>query len=147
MNIKLFPYHLLKRLTNFLFNWFGTVLKNWPYFLFHGSTYLYINITVFIIVAIVSFRNQMVLSPLYSSILSEVKATQSCLTLCNPMDCTVRGILQARILEWVAFPYSRESSQPRYQAKISCTAGRFFTSWATRETLFYPRTLALPYKL
>ena len=103
MNIKLFPYHLLKRLTNFLFNWFGTVLKNWPYFLFHGSTYLYINITVFIIVAIVSFRNQMVLSPLYSSILSEVKATQSCLTLCNPMDCTVRGILQARILEWVVF--------------------------------------------
>ena len=38
---------------------------------------------------------------------------QSCLTLCDPMDCSVRGILQARTLEWVAFPFSRGSSQPR----------------------------------
>ena len=37
----------------------------------------------------------------------KVKVTQSCLTLCDPMDCTVRGILQARILEWVAIPFSR----------------------------------------
>ena len=42
-----------------------------------------------------------------------VKVAQSCLTLCNPMDYTVDGILQARILEWVAFPFSRGSSQPR----------------------------------
>ena len=41
------------------------------------------------------------------------KVAQSCLTLCNPMDYTVHGILQARILEWVAFPFSRGSSQPR----------------------------------
>ena len=44
---------------------------------------------------------------------SEVKVTQSCPTLCNPIDYTVHGILQARILEWVAFPFSRGSSQPR----------------------------------
>ena len=44
---------------------------------------------------------------------SSVKVTQSCLTLCNPMDCTVHGILQARILEWVVCPFSRGSSQPR----------------------------------
>ena len=43
---------------------------------------------------------------------SEVKVTQSCLTLCDPMDYTVHGILQARILEWVAFPFSRGSSNP-----------------------------------
>ena len=43
----------------------------------------------------------------------KVKVTQSCPTLCNPMDYTVHGILQARILEWVAFPFSRGSSQPR----------------------------------
>ena len=43
----------------------------------------------------------------------KVKVAQSCLTLCNPMDYTVHGILQARILEWVAFPFSRGSSQPR----------------------------------
>ena len=42
----------------------------------------------------------------------KVKVAQSCLTLCDPMDYTVRGILQARILEWVAFPFSRGSSQP-----------------------------------
>ena len=43
----------------------------------------------------------------------KVKVTQLCPTLCNPMDYRVYGILQARILEWVAFPFSRESSQPR----------------------------------
>ena len=43
------------------------------------------------------------------------------------------GILQAGILEWVAFPFSRESYQPRDQTQVSCTAGGFFTSWATRE--------------
>ena len=44
---------------------------------------------------------------------SEVKITQSCLILCNPMEYTVHGFLQARILEWVTFPFSRGSSQPR----------------------------------
>ena len=48
---------------------------------------------------------------------SEVKVTQSCLTLCDPRDHTVRGILQARILEWVAFPFSRASSQPEIKAR------------------------------
>ena len=43
----------------------------------------------------------------------KVKVTQLCPTLCDPMDYTVHGILQARILEWVAFPFSRGSSQPR----------------------------------
>ena len=42
-----------------------------------------------------------------------VKAAQSCLTLCDPIDYTVNGILQARVLEWVAIPFSRGSSQPR----------------------------------
>ena len=41
-----------------------------------------------------------------------VKVTQSCLTLCDPMDCIVHGILQARILEWVAFPYCRNLPNP-----------------------------------
>jgi len=45
-----------------------------------------------------------------------------------PVDYTVYGILQARILEWVAFPFTRESSQPRDQTQVSCIAGRFFTS-------------------
>ena len=54
------------------------------------------------------------------------KVTQSCLILCDPMDYTVYEILQARILEWVAFSFSRRSSQPR--DKTSHIAGGFFTN-------------------
>ena len=53
--------------------------------------------------------------------------TESCPSLCDPVDYTVPGIFQARILKWVAVPFSRGCSQPRYQTQISCTAGRFFT--------------------
>ena len=63
----------------------------------------------------------------------KVKVAQSCLTLGDPMDYRVHGILQARILEWVAFPFSRGSSQPRNWTGISCIAGGFFTNWAIRE--------------
>ena len=58
----------------------------------------------------------------------KVKVAQSCLTLCDPMDYTVPGVLQARILEWVVFPISRGFSQPRDRTQVSRTAGRFFTS-------------------
>ena len=64
---------------------------------------------------------------------SEMKVAQLCLTLCDPMEYSVHGILQARIQEWVAFPFSRGSFQYRDRTQVSCTAGRFFTSWATRE--------------
>ena len=61
--------------------------------------------------------------------------TELCLTLCDPMDCSLPGfyvyrIFQARILEWVAIFSSRGSPQPRYRTCISCTAGRFFTTEA-----------------
>ena len=46
----------------------------------------------------------------------------------RPMDCTVHGTLQARVLEWVAFPFFRGSSKPRDQTQVSRIAGRFFTS-------------------
>ena len=66
--------------------------------------------------------------------------TQSCPTFCNTKDCnppgsSVRGTLQIRILEWVAYSFSREFSQPKNQTGVSCIAGRFSTatSWATRE--------------
>ena len=62
-----------------------------------------------------------------------VKVAQSCPTLCDLMDYTVHGILQARVLEWVAFPSSRGSSQPRDRTQVSHIAGGFFTSWATRD--------------
>ena len=63
---------------------------------------------------------------------SEVKVSVP-KTLCDPMDFSVHGTLQARILEWVAFPFSRGSSQPRDRTQVSCIAGGFFTNWATRE--------------
>ena len=58
---------------------------------------------------------------------SEMKVTQSCLTLCDPMDYTVHGFLQARILEWITFLFSRGSSQPGDRTQVSRIAGRFFT--------------------
>ena len=58
----------------------------------------------------------------------KVKVAQVRLTLCDPMDYTVHGILQARILEWVAIPFSRGSSQPRDGTQVSRIAGGFFTS-------------------
>ena len=58
----------------------------------------------------------------------KVKVTQSCPTLCDTMDYTVHGILQARIVEWVDFPFSRASFQPRNQTQVSRIAGVFFTS-------------------
>ena len=73
----------------------------------------------------------------YTKEKKEVKATQSCLTLCDPMAYEVDGILQARILEWIAFPFSRGSSQPRDWTQVSRIAGGFFTSWATREAQEY----------
>ena len=74
----------------------------------------------------------------------KVKVAQPCPTLYNPMDYTAHGILQARILEWVSFPFSRGSSQPRDQTHVACIAGRFFTSWATREAQeYWSRSLSL----
>ena len=69
-----------------------------------------------------------------------MKVAQSCPTLCDPMDCSppgssVHGILQARILKWVAIPFSKGSSQPRDWTQVSRTTGGSFTIWATREAL------------
>ena len=80
----------------------------------------------------------------------KVKLLSRVWLFCDSMDCslpgsTVHGILQARIQEWVAIPFSRGSSWPRDQTWVSCLAERFFTVWATREAYaphspltFYP---------
>ena len=62
---------------------------------------------------------------------TQERVTQSCPTLCDPTDYTLHGVLQARILEWVAIPFSRGSSQPRDRTQVSHIAGGFFTSRAT----------------
>ena len=70
---------------------------------------------------------------------------QSCLTLCHPMGYIAHGILQARILEWIAFPFSRGSSQPRDRTQVSHTAGGFLTSWAAR--VFRVRKFSSSFKI
>ena len=79
---------------------------------------------------------------LLAYIFRKVKVVQSCPTLGDPMDSSlpgssVQGILQARILEWVAVPFSRGSCQPRDRTQVSRIAGSFFTSSATREAQEY----------
>jgi len=65
--------------------------------------------------------------------MDESEVAQSCLTLCDPMDCTltgssVHGIFQAIVLEWIAIPFSRGSSQPRARTQVSRIVDRLFTS-------------------
>ena len=64
----------------------------------------------------------------------QVKVAQSCATLCDLMDYTVHGILQARILGWVAFTFSRGSSQPRDQTQVSHTANSLQLSYKGSPT-------------
>ena len=77
----------------------------------------------------------------YSKVnLPRVLVAQLCLTLCDPMHCSppgssVHGILQTRMLEWVAIPSSRGSSQPRNRTQVSCVAGRHFTSEPPGKTM------------
>jgi len=75
---------------------------------------------------------------------TRAKSLQSYPTLCDPMDCSpwgsyVHGSLQARILEWVAIPFSRRSSWPRGWTRVSHITGRFFTVWAPRDSSAFSR--------
>ena len=70
--------------------------------------------------------------------MKESEVAQSCLTLCDPMDCSlsgssIHGIFQARVLEWIVISFSRGSSWPKNRTQVSRIAGRCFTVWATRE--------------
>ena len=84
------------------------------------------------------FWNSLCPNALITSLFGEeVKVPQSCPTVCDPTDYTAHGILQARILEWVAISFSRGSSQGRDRIRVSRMAGWFCTSWATREAEEY----------
>ena len=110
----------------------STWLSNWT----DACTYVCAHIYVFMYTCYYLYTY----TPIYIGIYMKVKVlvAQSCPTLCDPMDCSlpgfaVHGILQARILEWVAILFSRWSSRPRDRTWVSCIAGRFFTVWGTRE--------------
>ena len=78
----------------------------------------------------------------------ESEVAQSCPTLCYPMACnllgsSLQGILQARILEWVAISFSRGASQPRDRTQVSHIAGRCFNLLATRVARLYSKSFKL----
>ena len=79
----------------------------------------------------------------------KVLVAQLCQTFCDSMDCnlpgsSVHGIPQARILQWVAIPFSRRSSWPWDWTPVSCIAGRFFTIWATKVKVRVPQSCPIP---
>ena len=87
---------------------------------------------------LISFRTDWCDLFAVQGLLKWCEAAQSCLTLCDPVDCSLpgsslHGILQARVLEWVAISFSRGSSQPRDWTQVSRIPGRRFNLWATRE--------------
>ena len=104
----------------------------WTYFVLSNSpsASLSLNVCVYI------HTNTHTRAYIYAYTYEWVKVAQLFLTLCDPMNYTVHGILPARIPEWIAIPFSRWSSQLRYQTQVSCIAGGFFTTWATREALY-----------
>ena len=78
----------------------------------------------------------------------ESEVTQSCPTLCDPMVCSLpgsslHGILQARVLEWIAISFSRGSSWPRDRTRVSRIPGRRFNLWATVHSCNMPRMLVM----
>ena len=90
-------------------------------------------------------------NPCWWNVKMEVLVAQSCPTLCDPMDhnppgSTVQWILQARILEWVAIPFSRGSSHTRDQTQVSYIAREFFTAWTTRTKKMTRYTLSMDWK-
>ena len=105
--------------------WFGCHI---PKTFCSKHVHLFISSLIYVIIDLINIYWAIMLKDI-------VKVAQLCPTLCDPTDYTVHGILQARILEWVAFRFSRGSSQPRDWTQVSHIAGRFFTSWATRETV------------
>ena len=111
-------------------NWEISSYKSWIYFVRFIPKYFILG------VANVSSIVFLTLNFTYS-LLSEMKVTQPCPTLCDSMDYIVHEILQARILEWVAFPFFRGSSQCRDRTQVSHVAGRFFTRGATKEAKEY----------
>ena len=105
---------------------------NFPIYEYRISFHFFVSSPIFFHQCLIVFH----CVDLSSCFIISVLVTESCLTLCDLMDysppgSSVHGILQARIMEWIAIPFSRESSWSWYQSQVSCIAGRFFTIWET----------------
>ena len=138
-------------LTIIILTFMDSHLKTPMYFFFKNFAFLEVSFTMLCIprflYSIISGNNTIT----YNTWRSEVKFAQSCPTLwdskyCSPPGSSVHGVLQARIPEWVAIPFSGGSSWPRDWTWVSCIAGRFFTVWATREVQEYWSGLPFPFQ-
>ena len=124
-------------LTIIILTFMDTHLKTPMYFSFKNFAFLEVSFTMVcsprFLYSIISGNNTIT----FNTWRSEVKFAQSCPTLwdskyCSPPGSSVHGVLQARIMEWVAIPFSRGSSQPRDRTWVSCIAGRCFIIWTIR---------------
>ena len=86
---------------------------------------------------LISCINRQILYQTQGCTVSEWKSLGHVQLFATPWTITVHGILQARILEWVAFPFSGDLPNPRIKPRSARIAGGFFTSWATREQILY----------
>ena len=109
--------------------------------------------TGFLTCFVPGFSTRLLICTLHNMTALKVKVfvTQSCLTLCDPMDCSPPGssaqVLQAGILKQVSISFYRVSSWPRNQTQVTCIAGRFFTAWATSDCIERPNWLYWPIPL
>ena len=93
---------------------------------------------VFVIIFFYKIKSDVLYYPVRTfSHINWSERAQSCLTLCDPIDCIVHGFLKARILEWVAFPSPGDFPNPGIEPGSPCIAGGFFTNRATREAQEY----------
>ena len=124
-------------LTIIILTFMDSHLKTPMYFSFKNFAFLEVSFTMVcsprFLYSIISGNNTIT----FNTWRSEVKFAQSCPTLwdskyCSPPGSSVHGVLQARIMEWVAIPFSRGSSQPRDRTWVSCIAGRCFIIWTIR---------------
>ena len=110
----------------------------WPWFLKHPRPSWFSSLVVNCFLFSFSHSSQPLPVRLPQDLKVKVLVAQLCLTLCDPMDCslpgfTVHEILQARILEWVAISFSMVPSEPSDWTWVSSIVGRFFTIWTTRK--------------
>ena len=127
--LSLSVFHLLFWLTNFIF------LLIYLSGCFMVCIYVFM---IYIYLITYTFKFYYTISHIVKSEKHECFSHSVVSDSCNPMDCrppesSVHEILQARILEWVAIPFFRGSSQLRDPTWVSCITGRFFTIWATKE--------------
>ena len=126
-----------------LFFFLMSLAKGLSILFFFSKNQLLVSLIFAVVILVsISFISALIFLYFFPSANFESEVAQSCPTLCDPMDCSLprsslHGILQARVLEWIAISFSRGSSRPRDWTQASCISGRRFNLWATRDFFFF----------